>query len=35
LKVASKKEHLNELATKLYKLIKKIQKEGDSNEHIQ
>jgi hypothetical protein len=35
LKVAFTKEHLNELNTKLYKLLKKLEKEGDSNEHIQ
>jgi hypothetical protein len=31
----STKEHLNELNTKLYKLIKKLEKKGDYDEYIQ
>jgi len=35
LKDTSTKEHLNELNTKLYKLLKKLEKEGDKDEYIQ
>jgi hypothetical protein len=35
MKDTSTKEHLNELNTKLYKLIKKIEKEGDKSECVQ